>query len=155
MRYLLDTGILVRLLHRADPDHAVIRDALRRLAERRHTFVAARQNIVEFWNVCTRPASARGGFGLTVEETAARLRMLERLVTVLNEPDSTYRHWKSLVVRHGVIGRQVHDTRIVAIMVAYRIKRVMTLNRDDFARFHEVEAVTPRDVAFASARRGR
>jgi predicted nucleic acid-binding protein len=146
MRYLLDTGILVRLLHRADPAHAEIREALRQLAGRRHTFVSARQNVVEFWNVCTRPASARGGFGLSVEETADRLRVLERLVEVLNEPDSTYRHWKSLVVRHQVMGRQVHDTRIVAIMVAYRIKRVLTLNPDDFARFGEIEAVTPRDV---------
>ena len=53
MRYLLDTGILVRILHRADPQNPVIRDALRKLAVEGHAFVAARQNIVEFWNVCT------------------------------------------------------------------------------------------------------
>jgi predicted nucleic acid-binding protein len=73
MRHLLDTGILVRVPHRADPLNPEIRESLRHLAAAGHTFVTTRQNIAEFWNVCTRPASARGGFGLSPEETARRL----------------------------------------------------------------------------------
>jgi predicted nucleic acid-binding protein len=146
MRYVLDTGIIVRLLHRSDPENPRIRQALRRLSAQGHTFVCARQNIVEFWNVSTRPAIARGGFGLSVDETAARLRILERIIEVLNEPDSSYRHWKSLVVRYGISGRQVHDARIVSIMLAYRIKRILTLNAPDFSRFPETRAYSPADV---------
>src|SRR3954451_4658870 len=112
MRYLLDTGILVRALHRADPQHESIRLCLRDLSVRKHSFVAARQNVVEFWNLCTRPASARGGFNLSVAETTKPSRVLERFTDVLNEPDSTYRHWKSLVARHNVMGKQVHDARL-------------------------------------------
>jgi predicted nucleic acid-binding protein len=146
MRYLLDTGVLVRMLHRSDPDNATVRAALRVLRGRRHTFVTARQNVVEFWGVCTRPTTARGGFGLSIEETAARLRLLERIVEVVNEPDSTYRRWKSLVSRYRVSGRQVHDARIVAVMMAYRIKRVVTLNDADFDRYGEIRVVTPREL---------
>ena len=147
MRYLLDTGILVRVLHRSDPQNQSIRSALRKLAAEGHVYAAARQNIVEFWNLCTRPAAARGGFGLAVEETRTRLRILERFIDVLKEPDSTYRHWKSIVIRHAVIGKQVHDARIVAVMTAYRIKRILTLNKSDFVRFPGIQAFTPDEIS--------
>lgn len=143
MRYLLDTGILVRALHRPDPENASIRQALRSLHSDGHALVCARQNIVEFWSLCTRPAASRGGFGLTVEETGRRLRILERFVTVLNEPVSTHRLWKSLVLRHRVSGKQVHDARIAAVMLAYRVRRILTLNESDFVRYPEIAAISP------------
>jgi predicted nucleic acid-binding protein len=149
MRHLLDTGILARLPHRADPLHHAARDALRRLAAGRHTFVTATQNVAEFWNLCTRPAAARGGFGLSVDETRRRLRLLERFVTVLKEPDSAYAKWKALVVAQQVLGKQVHDARLVALMRAYRIKRILTLNASDFVRYDGIEAVTPHDILSA------
>src|SRR6185436_780118 len=102
MRYLLDTNILLRLLHRVDPEHQSVLDAMRKLTSRGHVLLCARQNVIEFWNVCTRPASARGGLNLSVADTARRLRVLERLVQVLNEPESTYRRWKQLVTHHRV-----------------------------------------------------
>jgi predicted nucleic acid-binding protein len=147
MRYLLDTGILARLPHRADPLNHVVRQALRALAAQRHTFVTSTQNIAEFWNLCTRPAQARGGFGLGVEETGRRLRMLERFVAVLREPETAYAKWKSIVLKHGVSGKQVHDARIVALMRAYRIRRILTLNDADFARYGGLKVVTPQSIA--------
>jgi predicted nucleic acid-binding protein len=149
MRYLLDTGILARLLHRPDPLHLLIRDALRVLGRDRHAFVAATQNVAEFWNLCTRPAVARGGFGLSIDETGHRLRILERFVTVLKEPDSAYGKWKALIVDQNVSGKQVHDARIAALMSAYRIKRLLTLNPTDFARYPGIEPLTPNDVLTA------
>jgi predicted nucleic acid-binding protein len=146
MRYFLDTGILARLPHRTDPLHETVRQGLRVLHADRHTFVTATQNMAEFWNLCTRPADARGGFGLSVEETHKRLRLLERFITVLREPESAYAKWKSLVLMHKVAGRQVHDARLAALMKAYRLKRILTLNADDFKRYPGIEAVTPQSV---------
>jgi predicted nucleic acid-binding protein len=154
MRHLLDTGILVRIPHRADPLNSEIREALRRLAGAGHTFVATRQNIAEFWNVCTRPAEARGGFGLSTDEAARRLRMLERFVEVLSEPNSAYSRWKSLVQKHSVLGRQVHDARIVSVMAAHRIKRIVTLNETDFFRYvPTIIALTPSTIISSAMRR--
>jgi predicted nucleic acid-binding protein len=149
MRYLLDTGILARLLHRQDPLHQSVRQALRKLTADRHTFVTTTQNIGEFWNLCTRPNSARGGFGLSIETTSSRLRLLERFVTILKEPDSAYQKWKSFVVTYRVVGRQVHDARLAASMSAYRLRRIVTLNPTDFARYPGLEALTPSDVLAA------
>jgi len=145
MRYLLDTGILVRIPHRTDPLHQQVRLAISHLTTSGHTLLTTRQNMAEFWNVCTRPASARGGFGLTAD-AARRLRLLERFITVLAEPDSAYSRWKALVLRYGVLGRQVHDARIVAVMAAYRIKRIITLNEADFVRYAEITPYTPATV---------
>lgn len=147
MRDLLDTGILVRIPHRSDPLHSEVREAMRRLAEAGHTFVTTRQNMAEFWNVCTRPATARGGFGLSADDAAHRLRLLERFITVLGEPESAYARWKALVQKHNVLGRQVHDARIVAVMLPHRVKRILTLNEADFGRYvPAVEPVSPAAV---------
>jgi len=147
MRYLLDNGILVRIPRRSDSLNADIRAALRQLAGESHVFVTSRQNMAEFWNVCKRPPSARGGFGLSPSDAARRLRMLERFVTVLEEPDSAYARWKVLVNKHAVLGRQVHDARIASVMAAHRVKRILTLNTGDFARYApEIIALAPASV---------
>jgi len=75
-----------------------------------------------------------------------RYLILERFVMVLREPGSAYRTWKSLVLTHRVSGRQVHDARLAALMSAYRIRRIVTLNPSDFARFPAIEPLTPTDV---------
>lgn len=146
MRYLLDTGILVRLPHRTDPQHQIIRDALRKLVIDGHSLATARQNVIEFWNVCTRPISSRGGFELSAAQTLKRLRLIERRVEVLNEPDSVYQNWKSIVARYSVAGRQVHDAKIAAVMMSHRIKHIITLNVADFSRYREVTALLPAEI---------
>ena len=83
MLILADSGILLRLMERADPQHGTIRTAVRVLMARVDELVTATQNVAEFWNVCTRPATARGGLGLSVAETDHRLRVLERLVQLI------------------------------------------------------------------------
>jgi predicted nucleic acid-binding protein len=138
MRFLLDTGILLRLLDCSDPHHADIRQALRNLRLRGNTPITSAQNIAELWNVCTRPASARGGYGLSVAETERRVRLLERLFPVLVDHPATYPLWRSLVVSHGVQGIQVHDARLVALMQANGITTILTLNGADFAGYHGV-----------------
>jgi predicted nucleic acid-binding protein len=142
MRYLVDTGILLRLFKRADPDCKAIRSALMRLITQRHALVISIQNAAGFWNVCTRPADARGGFGLTIEETARRLRRIE-LFLILPEQANTYTVWRNLVKSHAARGAKVHDARLVAWMITQSVTRVLTLNSADFARYPEIEATTP------------
>jgi predicted nucleic acid-binding protein len=141
-----DSGILLRILHRHDPQHAAVLAAVRILRRRGDTLVTAPQNAAEFWNVSTRPATARGGLGLDLHETERRLRILERLFQVLPDSPATYALWKQLVVGHGVKGVQVHDARLVAWMQAHGVSHLLTLNAADFARYPTITALTPQQL---------
>ena len=143
MLVLLDTGILLRLLDRGDPLHGTVRGAVRSLRARGDTLVIAAQNAAELWNVCTRPATARGGLGLSVFETDRRLRILERLFPVVPDSAAAYHVWRGLLVTHGVQGVQVHDARLVAVMLLHGISHVLTLNGSDFSRYPGIVPVDP------------
>jgi predicted nucleic acid-binding protein len=143
MLILADSGILLRLMERADPQHGAIRQAVRALTARGDELVTSVQNVAEFWNVCTRPATARGGLGLDVAETDRRVRVLERLVDILADHPAAYRLWRQLVVAHAVRGRQVHDARLVALLRAHGITHILTLNGGDFARYPGLTVLDP------------
>ncbi len=147
MDVLADSGILLRLLEPNDPLHASIDQAVRALHARGDRIVLAPQNVAEFWNVCTRPASARGGYGLSVAETERRLAIFEAVFAVLSEPPAVYRLWRSLVVTHAVQGKQVHDARLVALMQAHGITHVLTLNGSDFTRYPGITPIAPASLS--------
>lgn len=143
MVILVDTGILLRLVDRGNPLHSSICAAVRAVKARGDTVAMLAQNVAEFWNVCTRPASARGGLGLSLAETDQRLRLLERIVAILPDSPAVYAIWRNLVVSLGVVGVQVHDTRLVALMQVHGVTHVLTLNSADFARFAGITALHP------------
>jgi predicted nucleic acid-binding protein len=150
MRYLVDTNVLLRLLQRNDPNYSTIRQAVRTLMARGDELCCAPQNIVELWNVSTRPATARGGFGLTIAETERRVRLIERIFTILEESSAVYPEWRRLVVDNSVAGVQVHDARIVSVMNVHGIKHILTLNGADFTRYAGVTSASPDEILSTS-----
>ncbi len=146
MAYLLDTGILLRLIQKGDPHHQIIRQALRALRSDGERLCITSQNLGEFWNVSTRPASARGGYGMTVAQVEQKTKVLERLFELLPDGIDTHREWRRLLVAHSVSGVQVHDARLVALMTVHQVSHVLTLNPTDFTRYPFVSAVTPAGV---------
>lgn len=145
--YLADTNILLRFLLRSDPAYPAIRQAVRILMTRREQLVTASQNIAEFWNVCTRPTTARGGLGLSVEATERRVRLLERHFRVLPDSPTVYQEWKSLVIAHKVMGVQVYDARLVAAMNVHGVTNILTINVTDFNRYPVIQAVAPTGIS--------
>lgn len=146
MLWLLDSNILIRLPHRPDPLHLTIRQALGRLWARGDRYCYTSQILGEFWSVCTRPTTARGGFGLALTETDRRVRLIERFYGFLPDHAAVHVEWRRLLMAHGVAGVQVHDARIVAAMHVHGITHLLTLNVPDFARYPRITAVHPRDV---------
>ncbi|MFN0165414.1 MAG: hypothetical protein ACKV22_03200 [Bryobacteraceae bacterium] len=57
MLVLADTNILLRLVDPADPEYSLVRSAAEWFIERGDEVCFVPQNLVEFWNVCTRPAA--------------------------------------------------------------------------------------------------
>jgi len=142
MSTLIDTKILLRAAQPSHPMHASAVRALETLMEREEPLVIAVQNVAEFWNVATRPA-ANNGLGFTIEEAQEELVRIEGFFEIVSENTDSYAAWKTLVVSNRVIGVQVHDARLAALMKACNIPRIVTFNVGDFARFSGIEAVHP------------
>jgi predicted nucleic acid-binding protein len=145
MSVLVDTNVLPRRTQPDHPDYSVAVRCIAALLEIGETICVTLQNISEFWNVATRPA-ANNGIGLSVGATLAQVTLFEQLFTLLPQTPAQYDTWKQLVIKHQVPGSKVHDAKLVAIMRAYGIWRILTFNAGDFAR-HDVEALHPAAVA--------
>ena len=143
--YLLDSNILIRWVQRTDADYALVALALDSLSKRGATLCYTSQNLAEFWNACTRPAD-RNGFGLTPQETDRRARLIESNLQLLPDSLAVHQEWRKLLVSHSVSGVQVHDAGLVAAMRVHSVKRILTFNDRDFARYSDIEAVHPRTV---------
>lgn len=148
MAVFIDSGILLRAVHRRDPLYAEVRAAVRHLFKQNLRIFTGLQHLAEFWNVSTRPPAERGGFNLPLDEAARRLRTIRRGVMVLTETPRTPEIWTELVQAHAIRGVQVHDARTVSLMLTYSLTELLTLNKADFARYRAVgiTAITPTEL---------
>lgn len=145
MLYLADTNVLLRSAEPAHPMHPDAVRAVKTLLGRGETVCVFPQNIIEFWNVATRDAN-KNGLGFTTSQTEAEVSRIEGLLMVVPDIPAIYPEWRRLVVAHSVLGKQVHDARIAAAMIAHKITHLLTFNTNDFKRFSGITAVDPTGV---------
>ena len=113
---LVDTSILARMRDADHPRRATCIEALRRLIATGRPCICA-QVLIEFWAVATRPREVNG-LGLTVDEAEKDLDDWGQSLELLPEPPDVAARWRALVRQYAVQGRQSHDTRLVAVMLA-------------------------------------
>jgi predicted nucleic acid-binding protein len=128
----VDTSILVRLANHADPSHAVADRAVVELHLRGELLHLTPQNLVEFRNVATRPVAVNG-LGFDAASAQATAAGFEALFPLLPETPDIYPAWKALVAAAGVIGKRVHDARLVAVCHVHRVSHLLTFNTAHFA----------------------
>ncbi len=151
MEHLADTNILIRSIDQTHPMQAEATAALTTLLRSGERLYVTPQNMIEFWNVCTRPLD-RNGLGLSPTEADREASRLEGVLTLLPDVPAIYPEWRRLVVAHSVSGVRVHDARIVAAMNVYGVSNLLTFNGPDFARYPGIQAVHPKDVGKAANR---
>jgi predicted nucleic acid-binding protein len=145
MAYLLDSGIILRLVDTKDARHTEVRHAVRTLGDQGQELFIATQNIAEFCNVATRPILNNG---LGLQPTVA-IELFEKdvepICEVVVEKELVHLELKRLISTYSVIGKQVHDARLVAMMLAWQIENILTLNDRDFRRYEPegIKIVTP------------
>jgi predicted nucleic acid-binding protein len=131
--YLIDTSILARLANTADARHAAAARAVLELHRRGEVLQVTPQVLVEFRNVATRPVAVNG-LGLAAVDAEAHAATFEARFPLLAETPDIYPAWKALVAAEGVIGKQVHDARLVAVCHAHGVTHLLTFNVAHFAR---------------------
>src|SRR5579863_9730950 len=117
---LIDTNILLRMTRRSDPQHKLVDTALARLAGQDTMLHYAHQNISELWNAMTRPLD-RNGLGMSVDDAELEVRAIESGMILLPDGEAVYHEWRRLVQQHRVLGVQVHDARLAAIMHVHSV----------------------------------
>ncbi len=146
MRVLLDTNILLRS---AQSNHALFtpaKHAVLTLLGRSDLVFFCPQNIVEFWNVATRPA-AQNGMGLPCSSVLREIAAIEKSLSLLPDIPEVYEVWKQIVSDHKVQGVKVHDARLVAVMKVYSIDALLTFNSSDFQRFTDITTIHPSSLS--------
>lgn len=146
MAYLIDSNVFLRAAKRADPDRPLALGAIRKLRANKEDLCYTTQVLVEFWNVCTRPTSARGGLGLSLQITERKTNLIKKRFRLLTESLATHQEWRRLVAAYSVSGVHVHDAMLVAVMKVYGVTHLMTFNKDDFKRYPGITALLPSEV---------
>lgn len=150
MTFLLDTGVILRLADETDLLHQNVGDAVNALIIRGRDLFITTQNIAEFWNVATRPKENNGK--ALPPEAVARLfdETIAPACGILTESRKTPDEFKRLLVQYNVTGKQVHDARLVAVMLSWKIEHILTLNPRNFRRF-EAEGISVIEPAAISS----
>ncbi len=135
--FLVDTNILLRSIQ---PHHSMYTSAVKAmtiLINQGETLCITPQNIIEFWNVCTRPSS-RNGLGMTLAQAEEEVKQIEGIFSLRSDLPEIYKQWRQIVVDYGVKGVNVHDAKLVAAMIVHDISSVLTFNIEDFARYSSI-----------------
>jgi predicted nucleic acid-binding protein len=145
MSILVDTNVLLRRIQPDHPHHALAIDSVARLLASGEQVYFTLQNMSEFWNVMTRPVAANG-LGFTRAFALGEVGKIETALTLLPDSPAVYEEWKRLVATYAVSGAKVHDARLVAVMNVHGVRRILTFDSSDFARF-KIEVIHPSAVA--------
>jgi predicted nucleic acid-binding protein len=133
MAFLVDTSILVRLANASDLHHSMAANAVLELHRRGEVLHVTPQVLIEFRNVATRPKSVNGA-GLTTVDAEAYAAGFEANFPLLDDVPAIFPAWMTLVVALGIIGKQVHDARLVAVCHTHNVTHLLTMNVNHFAR---------------------
>lgn len=144
--YLVDSNVLLRWVRPDDRDYPLVVSATDTILQHGAVLCYTSQNVAEFWNTCTRPL-VHNGYGLSPQEADRRARFFEDKLRLLPDSLAVHQEWRSLLVTQNVAGVQVHDARLVAAMKVHGVKRILTFNERDFARYADIEAVHPRTIS--------
>ena len=60
---------------------------------------------------------------------------------VATQSVDSYEIWRQLVVKHEITGVSVHDARLVSIMLANGVGKILTFNERDFRLRFESDGV--------------
>lgn len=133
MAYLIDTSVLVRLANTADADYADASHAVVELHRNGEELYCSPQNDIEFRSVATRPVGVNG-LGLAPVDAESKLSAFEAKFSLLDDTQDIFPTWKDIVHIYSVLGKKVHDARLVAVCHVHAVTHLLTFNVADFNR---------------------
>lgn len=133
---VVDTNVLIYSTVASSPRHQQARQWLASLQRMGYELCITTQILREYLVVLTQGAVFETSF--TVDQVLAQVQTLLPSLTVLDEPLLSSELLRTLVKRHQIRGKRIHDANIVAVMLTHGIHRLATWNQADFRTFDEV-----------------
>ena len=143
--YLLYTNILLRFCDGNSQTKRITEHAITQLWRQQDVVYITAQNLIEFWSVASRPADVNG-LGWTTDKIQSEISQLQNLFPLLQDTPDAFTRWLKLVSDHDIKGKRVHDARITAVMLVYKIPNLLTYNIKDFKSFLQIYAMRPQDI---------
>jgi predicted nucleic acid-binding protein len=140
----LDTNVLIYATDPRSPLQPVAEGALQRNRSSGTALVVSPQVLREYMAVALRPANAGGGASL--EDVRANIATFRAVCHVVAETDAVVAQLVDLLPRLPSSRRRIHDANIVATMLAYGVRRLLTHNVADFTPFADLITVIPLEV---------
>ena len=142
---MVDTNILLRMCEPNHSMYSIALEATETLLNHENKLYIAPQNIVEFWNVATRPKD-KNGLGMSTQKAQSEILKLETIFTLKLDLPDIHKQWFNLIVNYEVKGVNVHDTRLVAFALVHGLTHILTFNVKDFKRYQEITVVSPKQL---------
>ena len=136
----VDTNVLIFAHLGSSAFHRVALQRLHEAEASGATLYISRQVIREFLAVMTRPPNAAQ---ISRADVLTDVRHLSRRFAMLEDGPRVTARLLDLAEQYMVSGRPVHDANIVATMLAHDVRRLLTHNVGDFARFASLIDVSP------------
>lgn len=140
--WFVDTNVLLYASSARSPWHRDAEALLSRARQQDIQLVISTQVVREYLAVATRPESGK------IDKPAVRdaldnVRTFQAELRVIPEDPAVSARLVELVERYEVAGKQVYDANIVASMLIHGIRRLLTFNGQDFARFADLITILP------------
>ncbi len=146
MSYLVDTNILLRSADGSHPMFSIATDAVDTLLTQGEYLYITPQNLIEFWNVATRPKE-KNGLGYSITETEKEMSRIKNILPLILDTPPVFTQWETLVKTYQVKGVNVHDARLVAVMLVNKLTHILTFNVNDFRRYaSEIIIIHPNQI---------
>jgi len=136
----VDTNILVYTTDTLSSWHELAKNRLQAARHRGDHLVISPQILREYIATATRSVI---GAPAPMSQILANVADFRRTFALVEETDAVMTELVALLGQVAVAGKQVHDTNIVATMLAHGIRRLLTNNETHFNRFSAWITVVP------------
>ena len=137
----VDTNVWVNATVPTAPHHVQAVAALGRISSA--GLWTSRQVVSEFLAVMSRPQTFFAG-NAPMSDILQRAHIIESQSRVAEDGPDVGRELRTLLSVGDTRGKQIHDANVVATMVAYGIRTLLTENLGDFSRWaHLIEVRVP------------
>ena len=137
----IDTNILIYANLALSPFHSQATERLQAMEEQEIELWISRQTLREYLAAMTRRGDLTGE--IPVSSLVKDVQYFSNRFQLAEDNFQVTERLLTLMEEITIGGKQVHDANIVATMLVYGIRQLLTHNTGDFARFSELITVLP------------